>query len=483
MFTIKMSNTNDLYQLIKSLEKNEIIYFRKEMKTFVGDSKSVNYMVLFNKIIKSKSSDEAAIKIGLPPNIVSNYSRIKGYLYKQILRSLRNYYSDRDIKVVVYNLIVDFIILNNRGLLVQAEKIVTKVEKLIKGANQTSFDLIACKMRYYINNKKDSYSAIKTLAGDLQNNAENIELTSNFLDLIYQLKIEVETPSSEKAIDFNQLDFFHSELADKNIEISIHKNSIQALSADKNGELEKAFQFLSENVKLVEANPKYQKFTPFALSKMLYNLYMYAEKMSNHSAMGDILIKMEKGFEALNGFVLKYEETYNRFLFYKCKGSFMLFTDQTTFDLVEFESAIIPWYKINSKYESAIDYYFVRIFCFYFFLQNNERKFQKWTEEYTSCCFKTKNFNLLYEIKILGLILIKSKKDAQKWVDLEIKNLKTFKNNYKIKSSKIETIIIKSCKSSDSYEETVTVLNSLITTLPKASELEIILHRWSSVSN
>lgn len=478
-----MSNTSDIFQLVKSLEKNEIIYFKKEVKAFVGNSDSANYMILFNALIKAKTDNEPNIKKDLPANIVDNYSRVKGYLYKQILKSLRNYYSDRDAKIVVYNLLIDFIILNNRGLIDQAEKIITKIEKLISGVNETTLNLAVSKLRFFINSKKDSFSAVKKYADNTLEIAQDIELGSNLANLFYELQTEVETPSETKADAFKHLDFFNSNKIEEQINATISKNSILALSAQKDGSLSDAYFYISENVKAIEANKNFQKFTPFVLSKMLYNQFLFATRMRDNIAMETILIKMEKGFDSTTGFAMKHEETYNKFLFYKCLSAFILFTNQTRFPLDVFETEIIPKFNNNPNLESNISAYFIMVFCFYFFISNQLKEFQFWQEKYAISCLKTKNYTLLLEIKLLTVLLLKKNNDSQKWIDLEIQNIKNFKNNYKIPSSTKEALILKHAKKGDSIKEINYALKGIIDTVEEKSDLDNVLNKWISTNS
>lgn len=105
-----MVATNDIFDLIKSLNRNEKGYFKKFSLVY-GDGyneQSQNYILLFDAIDEQEQYDENALKLKFNKhNFVKRFPVIKAYLYEMILKSLRSYYSGLsaadDIKILLRN--------------------------------------------------------------------------------------------------------------------------------------------------------------------------------------------------------------------------------------------------------------------------------------------------------------------------------------------------------------------------------------------
>lgn len=89
-----MAVQDDLFELIKSLNKSEKGYFKK-FNSFHVKGEENSYMKVFNEIDKMSEYDEEKLKKKFTgTNLAKNYAVVKNYLYKQILRSLEAYHAN-----------------------------------------------------------------------------------------------------------------------------------------------------------------------------------------------------------------------------------------------------------------------------------------------------------------------------------------------------------------------------------------------------
>lgn len=118
-----MQNSRKLFELVSSLSKSERIYFKKFSSLHL-QQKGSNYLRLFDLIKKQNVSKD--ISLG-----AKNLSSVKHYLYKFILRSLRNYYHTTNPAIEVKNLIVDIQILFHRGLYTHCKSLISSTKKIV----------------------------------------------------------------------------------------------------------------------------------------------------------------------------------------------------------------------------------------------------------------------------------------------------------------------------------------------------------------
>lgn len=89
-----MAVQDDLFELIKSLNKSEKGYFKK-FNSFHVKGEENSYMKVFNEIDKMEEYEEDKLKKKFSgTNLGKNYAVVKNYLYKQILRSLEAYHAN-----------------------------------------------------------------------------------------------------------------------------------------------------------------------------------------------------------------------------------------------------------------------------------------------------------------------------------------------------------------------------------------------------
>ncbi|KAA3641467.1 MAG: hypothetical protein DWQ02_00505 [Bacteroidetes bacterium] len=137
-----MKKSFELFELIKSLNKAEKKYFKSFANQF-RDSTESNYVQLFDLIEAQEVYNEAEIKAKLTNRkFAKNLPFSKNYLYNLLLKCLRNYHSEKSIRIQIREAYINASILFDRRLNNQALRILTKAEKLAT-AYQLHHELLA----------------------------------------------------------------------------------------------------------------------------------------------------------------------------------------------------------------------------------------------------------------------------------------------------------------------------------------------------
>jgi hypothetical protein len=128
------TTSDDLYRLIKSLDRTEKGYFRKFAHPAVGD-KHRNYIKLFDAIerqaVNGDGYDEKQIKAEhREEKFVHQLSFTKTYLYTMILKALSSYDSGKFIGSQINESMEHTVVLFRRGLYSQCLKLITRTKKI-----------------------------------------------------------------------------------------------------------------------------------------------------------------------------------------------------------------------------------------------------------------------------------------------------------------------------------------------------------------
>lgn len=125
-----MQNNRKLYDLVASLSKSEKIYLKKF--AFLHDRNKENvYLVLFDLLQKKNINTDAELLKALRKTTISqNLPSIKHYLYKHILRSLRNYYHGESANMEVKSMLEDIHVLLLKGLYSQCRSLIASTKKV-----------------------------------------------------------------------------------------------------------------------------------------------------------------------------------------------------------------------------------------------------------------------------------------------------------------------------------------------------------------
>lgn len=154
-----MRYSDDLFQLIKSLSKNEKRYFKLSASVQQGEK---NYLKLFDAIAAQEEYDEPAIiEMFRGEKLVRQFNVAKHYLYRQILRALRIYHTLDPDHPDLHEMVSTIGILARKGLDKQAIKAADKAIELASEQEDFSLLLEAMGWRERVTNEKaGSYDAI-----------------------------------------------------------------------------------------------------------------------------------------------------------------------------------------------------------------------------------------------------------------------------------------------------------------------------------
>lgn len=121
--------SNEVFLLIKSLEKAEKAYFTTETLSF-SKGRTPLHLKLFLFLCKQKEYNERKALDYLKPVKKGHYSRIKKRLYERILKSLNNYNSGLNNDTRIQELIRSAVVLFEKKFIESANKFLLKAKEL-----------------------------------------------------------------------------------------------------------------------------------------------------------------------------------------------------------------------------------------------------------------------------------------------------------------------------------------------------------------
>ena len=135
-------STDELFQLIKSLEKAE----KRNFKLFVqrnATSSDMKTVQLFDALDKLEDYDEESLLKRNTDIKKQQLSNLKSHLYRQILASLRILKDDNNIQLQLHELMDYSRILYDKGLYLQSLKTLDRVKEYAKEQHQLTYRLQA----------------------------------------------------------------------------------------------------------------------------------------------------------------------------------------------------------------------------------------------------------------------------------------------------------------------------------------------------
>jgi hypothetical protein len=163
-----MIASEDLFHLIRSMSQSEKRYFKiVTSQHTIGDKN--DYVKLFDAIDRQNKYDEKSLEIHSGGStFTTNFPVIKSYLYKMILKSMRQYKIDSSIEITISGLIQDAAYLSEKLLYKQAYKILQRAKKMGYKYEKFADIFKILKMEHALVNQL-------ALAGDLLEHYKRIE--------------------------------------------------------------------------------------------------------------------------------------------------------------------------------------------------------------------------------------------------------------------------------------------------------------------
>ena len=279
-----MKVTDDLFQLIKSLDQSEKRYFKIFATMHIKGSEENKYIMLFDAIDKQSEYDEAEIRKKFKNEKFLNQLHVaKNYLYNNILKSLRLFHSERSKLNELMDILRDVQILYEKSLYKQCRKLLDKAKKIAYTYEKHSHILavldwektLARTSAYANTEEKDLlefYDEINETMEKLRNINEYWKLTMNSF-LLRKKQGEIRDKTELKK--FNEI-IKHPLLQSENKATSFQSKTfyfnIKGLYYFTNKDYKNLLNHCKKLVDLLEANPLLMKEDNYIAS--LYNLLL-----------------------------------------------------------------------------------------------------------------------------------------------------------------------------------------------------------------
>lgn len=119
-----------LHELICNLNQSEKRYFKQYLSRVSSSNNNSIYARLFDYMSQNKKYDREQLLVKCDFIKSNQFQSIRTRLYDYILESLRAYKSDSSNNIKLHEYLINYEILTNKGLFVQAWKLLLKAEKL-----------------------------------------------------------------------------------------------------------------------------------------------------------------------------------------------------------------------------------------------------------------------------------------------------------------------------------------------------------------
>lgn len=174
--------SDDLFQLIKSLSKQEKRYFKLHAGRHVIGTQN-KYVLLFDAIEKQQQYDEAALKAQFQGEAFTRQFHVaKNYLYHLILDSLRNYHESKS-GDKFYSWMRNARLLFDKGLYDQSTKALAKAEKLAQGDENFLQLLEVYRRRHQMMHSQNQLDALEVYVNEgIEKEFEVLEKYRNLLE-------------------------------------------------------------------------------------------------------------------------------------------------------------------------------------------------------------------------------------------------------------------------------------------------------------
>lgn len=374
-------NTDELFQLIKSLSKPEKRLFKLYVKRSTGND-DLKIISLFDGLDGMQEYDEEKLLRKNKCIHKQQLSNMKAYLYKQILTSISH--GSDDIEIQLSEQLMFARMLYNKGLYMQALKTLDKVKTLAKNYNQNTYHLQALIFEKKIESMHITRS-IEGRSGNLSQESNEVNrhlfLLSNLSGFALQLygwyvqHGHARDEKDEKAIH----DFFYNNLpqckvGDMNFYERLYYYQAYCWYTFILQDLLGYYRYSQKWVDLFEEEPAMKNLESIQYVKGLNNLLSAHFVLLNYKAFEESL----KSFEAfaLSEDGLKDVNTEVQTFIYlqlaKLNLHFMRGTFTKGLSMVEYIEEKLEEYKLHIDAHRRLIFYY-KIACLYFGSGNNEK--------------------------------------------------------------------------------------------------------------
>jgi len=160
-----MSKSNNLFDLIKAMDRGEKRYFKLFAATFEGENK--NYITLFDAIAKQEKYDEKALKKKFAnASFIKHFAVVKNQLFNNIMRAMRLYYDNSSDSEKINTLHHNSVILQKKNLV---QLSLEQLEKALKIARKNEMAAALLMLTHdrnqkLVHQKFEGYTYMKMIA-------------------------------------------------------------------------------------------------------------------------------------------------------------------------------------------------------------------------------------------------------------------------------------------------------------------------------
>ncbi len=180
--------SKNLYELIKSMNKNEKRYF-KVTSSFSEEADDKKVLLLFDEINKQDDFDEDKILKKNPSLKASQLSNLKAYLHERILQSLRQFHLPKIMDIQIREQIDYAQLLFERRLYDQGKNCLKKAKKMAQLYNNLELQLEIVKLEKSVltQTTEDGLSRVDDIITEVRNINSQINNLNEFSNLFIKL--------------------------------------------------------------------------------------------------------------------------------------------------------------------------------------------------------------------------------------------------------------------------------------------------------
>jgi len=303
--------SDDLFRLIKSLNKSEKGLFKKFASKNSSGSKQ-NYLLLFDAIDSMNEYDENLLKKKIKdPSLLKQLPVYKVYLFNLVLRSLNQHTSYENSETQLNELLANIRTLTSKHLYREAKKVIKKAKEIAYKCDKHKFimELLAAERHILIlAPAKDITDKRIALFKEQQELVNRINEFYNLSLLCDRLTIMVDNDADFRSTEKTQQmeDIISNPLL-------VSPESIKGYYAMNNfyhthlvyngakGNTAEIFKYLKLQIKLDESNKHFIDENPQNYVYALINLLLHSHFVKNQPEIDNTLFKLESVKKRLKG--------------------------------------------------------------------------------------------------------------------------------------------------------------------------------------
>lgn len=376
---------SDLFDLIKSMNKNEKRFFQLFSSLQSGEK---NYLKLFSVIEMQPEYNEAEIKkIFKGEKFIRQLTFTKEYLYQTIVKSLNQYHLKSSADATIIELIQTAKMLYGRALFKQCHKILNKARQLafIHEKYALLLEVLDIEKKLLIQAPALQLSE-KELDRILEEEMNSLDHLSELckywnLNAMFQ-RASTRNWRPRNKDEFHPLEevvnhpFMKGKEKPKGFESAFYYYYILGMYSYFKKDLEKAHSFLKQAVDLQETRPQYIEENPERYMSSLHNLTIVHLQSGSYKKASEILERMKDHFS---------DKKLNREMQVRLFNNYYIASINILLNTGQFEQGIELIESIKEdfeRFEKIISAEAKMVFCFnasvLFFITTDYRKALQW---------------------------------------------------------------------------------------------------------